>query len=427
MAICNLFNDLTKNTGNFLMFSQYTEDLSRYVVEHESYKVVPSKFLAFNIDYTNVKNNINIKELNTGLGLNSDIPKYFQNYFENSCAYLRGLSDWAPYISSNLLWRTMVDMGMITLSEETEDKNSIVNELRYVGDINIQSHDSIDGNGYGEIYCHIPVDAAAYEYHVKVDKSADENPITNSNNNLEGWDIPIGKYSNIYYPYKKYIFEFDPVDYFDNPTALLNPSINRNYPESYDINTIVILYDIYIQNLTTGEWVKNEYNKNIPLGIYFAGVFNDTQISNPIKKYVTNEDVFGLGTSYGLRICTRFTTTPDSNINMSDVHVSSENTENYSAFCRVMTEMSEVQSKMNEVVNSIIRQSQDIKDSLAIFKNNKVNVPYIKMINGANYWFVNGKCIGIATTSGGGDCNCTPAEQTDIREQIDIFENTFDN
>ena len=71
----------------------------------------------------------------------------------------------------------------------------------------------------------------------------------------------------------------------------------------------------------------------IPMGMYISGIFDENnELTNIIKKYVSTS--YGTGTSYGLRICTRFTTTPDSNINMSDVHVSSENTENYSAFCK---------------------------------------------------------------------------------------------
>ena len=62
-----------------------------------------------------------------------------------------------------------------------------------------------------------------------------------------------------------------------------------------------------------------------------------------------------------------------------------------------MSEISETHAMMNTVISNVIKQSQDIKDTLAIFKNSKINVPYIKEINGEKFWFVNGKCIGAAT------------------------------
>ena len=87
MAICNLFSDLTKNTGNFLMFSQYTEDLTKYAVEQEAYKVMPSKFIAMDVNYSTVRENIEENKWNTTAnGLNGDIPRYLQHYFDNSCA-----------------------------------------------------------------------------------------------------------------------------------------------------------------------------------------------------------------------------------------------------------------------------------------------------------------------------------------------------
>jgi hypothetical protein len=54
---------------------------------------------------------------------------------------------------------------------------------------------------------------------------------------------------------------------------------------------------------------------------------------------------------------------------------------------------------MNDIVSSIINQTQYLKDTLSIYRNNKVNVPYMREINGNNYWFVNGKMIGPATVT----------------------------
>ena len=87
MAVCNRFNELSSNSGNFLMFSQYVEDITCNFVNSTSYKVVPSKFIALNIDYSL----LNIPSVGDSRDLNVDIPMYFQNYYENACAYGRSL------------------------------------------------------------------------------------------------------------------------------------------------------------------------------------------------------------------------------------------------------------------------------------------------------------------------------------------------
>ena len=78
---------------------------------------------------------------------------------------------------------------------------------------------------------------------------------------------------------------------------------------------------------------------------------------------------------------------------------------------------------MNTVISNIIKQSQDIKDTLAIFKNNRINVPYIKEINGSKFWFVNGKNMGKATVDqliGGTDIDYATYEN--VQDKIDRLE-----
>ena len=49
---------------------------------------------------------------------------------------------------------------------------------------------------------------------------------------------------------------------------------------------------------------------------------------------------------------------------------------------------------MNEVISNSFKVQQNLQDMLAIFKNNRINTPYIKEIAGKSYWFVNGKNTG---------------------------------
>ena len=53
MAVCNIFGHLKYNTGNFLTFSQYVEDLTRESTQSVYYRVTPSKFVALDVDYSN--------------------------------------------------------------------------------------------------------------------------------------------------------------------------------------------------------------------------------------------------------------------------------------------------------------------------------------------------------------------------------------
>jgi hypothetical protein len=126
------------------------------------------------------------------------------------------------------------------------------------------------------------------------------------------------------------------------------------------------------------------------MGMYICGHFDENgDLTNSIKKYVTVTDE--IGTSYGLRICTRFTVSPYGAI-MQETELNTDS-DNYASLCQVMTGMAENLNKMFEITNSTVNNIQLCKDELSILKNNRTNVPYIKTINGDDYWFVNGKLV----------------------------------
>jgi hypothetical protein len=126
MAVCNLFNTLENPSGNFMMFSQYVEDITKGSVIGDDWKVVPSRFVALNIDYSKV--NEMVKPKGEDPDLNMAIPKYLQNCFENACAYARvnytsftqrvgnkSSADWTADISRNLFWNFLFDGGFLTI------------------------------------------------------------------------------------------------------------------------------------------------------------------------------------------------------------------------------------------------------------------------------------------------------------------------
>ena len=49
MAVCNLFKELTKATGEFLLFSQYTDDLAHMSSSPGLWRAVPAHFLAMDL------------------------------------------------------------------------------------------------------------------------------------------------------------------------------------------------------------------------------------------------------------------------------------------------------------------------------------------------------------------------------------------
>ena len=388
MAICNLFNNLISTSSNFLMFSQYVEDLTRNNSDGDNWKVVPSKFIAMNIDYSKFNPNLS-GEIDT-TDLNVLIPQYFQNYYENGCAYgknsVRNI-DWTPENAKNLFWNALFDCNLLSI-EDYDENAKYVPEIVYHNDINMHSYNEHQGMGYGEIYCYIPSDANKTMCQV-IQSEERYSDSTNTNIYLEGFNSDtylIGNYSKIYYYNKDYNISCNGDELNDLPLSTEN---NQNY---FNINTIAVLYSIYVKQNDTWEVLYS----NIPMGLYFAGNFNENNLSNTITKHVTSS--YDSGTAYGLRICTRFSATSNGNLIEYNTDITTD-TSDYSNICQMMTGMNENLYKMREVTNSVTTTIQEYKDSLSVIKNNRTNIPYIKIINGEEYWFINGRKVSPAKTS----------------------------
>lgn len=426
MGVCNLLtNNLDNASGNFLMFSQYVEDVTRNYSSGDDYKVVPSRFIALNIDYSKINKSLvlnnNVESYNTG------IPKYFQNCFENACAYGRANyknwsgkqdgngdnnGDWSPNISKNLFWNYMFDGGFMTAIKYGSDTSEIKYspEIVYFGDINMHAYNEHQGMGYGEIYCYIPTDGERMRCQVErvTDIVSNDRLFDGSNKSsyLEGYpDISTDGYPQSYY-------------YNDDFKVFVDTSIhgklNNSSEQYYDINTIVVLYSVFQKVNET--W--SALYEDIPMGIYFAGNFNtNDKLTNVITKYVTTS--YGTGTAYGLRICTRFSATSNGRIINTDI-VSDDT--GYVNMCQLMTAMNENLSKMLEVTKTTIDTRENYKELLSIFKNNKTNVPYVKTINGTEFWFVNGKMV--ATVAQNTNSACGEIDESTIKQRI---ENLKDN
>ena len=232
---------------------------------------------------------------------------------------------------------TTTTIGVVTSTKK--DDVEIINEINYYGDINMHSYNEHKGMGYGEIYCYIQTNSG--KINCQVVKSEDRKFIENTNTILEGFeankgfDIP-NNISRMYYYNEDHVMSFDSDNLGD---------IHFGFTDKYNINTIVVLYDIFVK--INNEW-EVKY-KNIPMGIYFTGYFEDNKITNPITKFVKTS--YGNGTSYGLRICTRFSVTPNGLIlNTSDITTD----ENYVNYCQLMVGMNENLSKMMDIVKLLL-------------------------------------------------------------------------
>jgi hypothetical protein len=419
MAVCNLFSTFENASGNFMLFSQYVEDITKNNSLGESWKVVPSRFVALNIDYSNIDTTMVTPN---GETLNEGIPKYFQNCFENACAYGRthyeshaqrnaSSSDngWTPEISRNLFWNFMFDGKFLTTSSYGDTKK--VNEVVYWDDINIQSHDEHNGMGYGETYCYIPSTAAKKNCQVLRLVDIDENGriADNSNNNLtlEGHtDKFVDGYSKTYYYNRDFSMTFD-----DDDVTVLNDSSDS----SYEFNTIVILYDVMMKD--GDNWSK--VHSNIPMGMYVTGRFDGVTLTNTVKKYVTTS--YSVGTSYGLRICTRFAVSPHGLI-LTNNETLIDNGD-MTTMCQMMSMMSENLALMLDMSKKMNDTTQEYKNLLSTIKNNRTNVPYVKVVNGNDWWFVNGRPVTDIDNKYEDCCNEVSREM--IEERIENIKKTL--
>lgn len=422
MAICNLFKKLEKTTGTFLTFSQYTEDLTKMYTQPGQLRVTPSKFIALDIDYQKWWDNAMKKNNEAYDGANSEIPTILQNYFENGCAAVKDYlakkikdtesnevlaEGWNPEYAKNIFWNTMVNYKFINDIDENNNTDNIINEIVYIGDINMQNYNNYANIGYNEIYCHIPSEGKRIQFKMeypKIDVTSHEainheGVLIGHKEPIEG-ALPMEVFTTYYYDIA-----------YDALNKLSDEYITDVDDKSFKFNTIVLLYDLMSNNYDGSE-ATIEY-ANIPMGIYFSGIVDETgNMTNSTIKYVSNEDAYGAGTSYGIRICNRFMTNPESDYHMDWTYDEEDYQINST---ELLSEMAETMTKLNDLIDKQHTDLKLVKDMLTEVRANRVNVPYIKEINGYNHWFVNGKYLGVKEP-------CVSYTNDEINKQINIWE-----
>jgi hypothetical protein len=420
---CSLLKPVENLTGTFFLFSQYAQDLTKQYSNPDSYRCLPSKFVALDLNFNGIKTNDGNSDF-----YSKKLGEIFQNYFENSNTFLRSKykDDWNPEYSRTLLFQTLEKYNLVTIENKYDTNGDDIKDfglsknIQHIGDIDIYSfNNNEDGVGYNEIYCYISNQVKCTNYslgHVKIDS---KNEIFNyydqqicgyegltPYNGLSydvnyGKDIYIDKLQDNEFPFyslgqyvnsiKELDTTFIPCTLDTNMTQIANEDRldNGKILEKFSINAILILYDIVSKNSDGGETINY---KNIPLGIYFTGTLdNDCIMSNQIIKYVNSEQIYNQGTSYGLRICNRFISNP---LSTEIIETTADSSSNVSEIAPVLEKIGEVLLSAEEVTKSNNDILTVLNTHLSQFKNNKTNIPYIRELGKKKYWFVNGKNTG---------------------------------
>ena len=398
-AKCNLLRGLTQN-GTFFMFSEYAENLTKSYVQENQYRVIPSKYAMLNLNY--------------GGKTAKSVGEIFQNYYENACSCFRKQNTGVlthKELANELLWKTLYKYGFITTG--SADNSTFINELHYVGDIRLTPFEEIDGVGYNELWCYIDNDVHATHYHTTYPSNQ------NQSVQFEGVGDYISGYDSTTYPTanadlsgqigETYIDDSgNGVYYMDdvqekaiipyifsgmNNDGIATQSLNTSeeVQKEFTFNTVIVFFDVYDSN-------SDILYSNIPMGMYFTGVPAGSTLTNEIIKVVSDETLYNQGTSYGLRINTKFVCTPQTT-GVNILKISGLTGEEADRYCALLSSIADSQQLMEKMVADQANFNQSIKNHLSLFANYRANVPYIRVIAGVRHWFVNGKDMGAVDNS----------------------------
>lgn len=460
---CNIFKPINAGDtrmGTFLMFSQYTEDVTKEQAMKSTYRIVPSKFVALNLDINKVfnepassfgANGITIESNGYGIcghtpaetGVNKIVPQIFQSYYENGFAYMNNrankgetegdlvirdlINSTERNISTEILWRTLEEWGFIHRADPLIDADYVDThfpyypEVKYIGDINIHSTRNIGAYNYGEIYCHIP--ASDDEYYYPIDDTLpesslevpEEGGIPVEERMLEEWSAatyPVDPNDSNNYTFNRAITYFNVEDgkyYYHyggfvqklefNSQDEYQPIPRHSQDEEnveYKFNAILIFYDVINSEPGNDPQYIHRFR---PMGIYLSGpVVQESEdpvlvtgLQNEFVKYVSNNDAYGQGASFGLRLMFRHVPTPNMTTYTMEV---ADNGNDYEVIAAAMGTIADAISGFNDIRRERQDMFQTFKDHLAMFRNYRVNVPYPRLVNGEMYWFVNGRNTG---------------------------------
>lgn len=461
---CNIFKPLSNDAGEFLMFSQYADDLTREDPGKGSYRVVPSKFVAIRLNLGNLdqnkgflnfiansQDNSDLSDGNT-IALNKNLSRYLQSYYENMvCTVKEDLGkledpdnefngemywdldfDPSPETESpqrtsldgyagQMLWKFLETTGLITYSTSEDCGYPTYPEIKFIGDINIHSDRMANGMHYNDIYCYISPTDDSYWYRTEQIEGFWNGSSKKSNFSLLDDECILG-WTQASYPANNGGLDVTPrsdsgsynmathghkiifPDSEDSNTMPKRRHQDGDQNIAWDFNCIVIFYDVvHDLGLEDGPILLH---KNRPLGIYFTGAASsetnpqDINVSDDdgmgqrlrgqVTKYVSHEDIFSQGSGWSVRLMTRVVATP----NASSYTFFVDGGDDYGTMAGALGNIAEAIADIGTDMRLQSQNYQLMKDHLAMFKNYRVNVPYVRNVLGVDYWFVNGKNTG---------------------------------
>ena len=393
--VCNIFKSIDNENGSFLLFSQYTNDLAKSAID-PGFKVRPSRFFCLKLGVNSIANCASIVG-NQSTG--ETIPKYLQNYFENELSYMRvnKKDSYTSFMSSTDFIVHLIQILLGSNWDNTDYSESVLsNYMVYDGIIDSNSWN----DGFADIILNIPSGSSKKIYQFKSDdynkKTLSEfksligvvNYDDINNGYIMGWkasdQIPIsGNVPNTIICYDGNKLN-QTVSIRDSIFDIIFNSRNDTDADLFSFNTILICYNVLDEH-------NNIIYKDIPMGIYFTGPYDSSiyNFKNYVTIYKTNEDALGVGSSWSLRISTKFAPTPQGSLKVENV--ATESGALTSSISALMSANAEMIKTINNMSKKMWIDTQSYRDLLAIFKDGRTNIPYIKNINGVNYWFVNGR------------------------------------
>lgn len=406
MAKCNLFRTLDTNAnGTFYTFSQWSEDLTLQNALGDAYRIVPSRFACFDV------NSIN------------NIPERLQNNFEHRCAAFRYFLEndtieterFTPKHASILFWDTLTKMSISS------------SNMVYVGEMDLQGTNYIDGTTYSELYCILPTNGrkmkdwqpasstgtsitydhacleSGYPFRWTSNSYPSSSQALNHNASMEV-TLPGGFSGPAVLTCEDNQTNYSSLNTLDSlhQVYMKDILVNRNYfsidteAQQFDFNVIALFYDIVAKD------EHNDYHyiyTAVPMGMYI--------LNEKIHKKVTNDDIYGQGTSYGLRVTSKFcahSIVEQGGDSYQSAQVSASIGDLYPEMAAVMDRFNAAAESLDEYTDKIQNGIETLNTHLSNFKDNKVNVPYIREIKGVGdskpekYWFVNGRSTGVKVT-----------------------------
>lgn len=395
-SICNLFKPIDKENGNFLLFSQYVEDISKSVVD-STYVVRPKRFICMDLKDRDFRNAIDLTKVG-GESVFTDLdamPGFFQNYFENGVSVIKSSGKTvSPATFSVAFWGK--------LAELTKDNDNIglISNIKYVGDVDSEAWN----DGFADII--LSITSGTHDVTVEFQDEFIEDHTVTTYSEYCGYrdyenEEADGRYWISGWAEKDDECPLSPVvpmngriggglgTWFDERMSVFDQTFREMENAEavpFTFNSILVLYNVYTAG---GEIIY----RDIPMGIYFTGSVSMEDdnyiITNPVTIIPSDVDAYGSGSGWSLRICTKFTPQPYGLLQVDEVEAEAGVIS--SSLSALMSACAETINTINKFADDSIFNSQTIKDYYSIFKNTRTNVPYIKEVDGVGYWFVNGR------------------------------------